>query len=1052
MTPRRGLAAALLMALGMALLGQTPTGSISGIITDSSGAVVPGAKVTITDVGKGISRSVTTDGRGRYQEPGLIPGNYEIQAQMEGFQTEIRRGIQLTVGMDAVINLSLQVGQVAQTTVVTGEAPLVETVTGTVSGLVDDRAIRDLPLNGRSFDQLIGLQSSTPMFHNRATTAATGRSAIFSMSGARGNANVYLMDGTEVVGASYSNVTPGSILGKNMGVEAIQEFSVLTSNYSAAYGKRGGGVINMATRSGTNQLHGSGYGFLRNDDLDARNFFDTAKPEFRRAQFGGAIGGPIQKDKTFFFGNYEGLRESLGLTSIAIVPDDNSRQAAVASVQPFLVMFPRVNGRLFGDGTGEALGNPNQISRQDFFLIRVDHKISDKDSLFARYNFTDASILLPDADFLFATTNPGRDQILTLQETRAYATFLNVIRAGYTRSNLINEDLPQIPIDPSLVFIPGAKVVGAIAFGTRGGLGGVGNAITSAGPSGATERFAYVNQFEVNDQVNYYLGAHSLQFGAKYQRIQHNDRNPQSIWGQFMFSSLADFLAARPLQFVGPQPGVGSDSTKGWRQHYFATFFQDDVKLLPNFTLNLGVRWEFMTAPTEVTNRISNYRAYLVNGLSVLDTQPFLGSPFFYTNYGTVAPRVGFAWDTFGNGKMAVRGGFGIYYDQIEKDPMSVTGSNPPFYQNTQVTNPNFPLGFSGSAGSAGVASPNGIDVHADAGTEFIYNLGIEREITTNTLFKIGYVGSHGYHLTGQSDLNTLAPQILPGGVYFYPAGAPRKNPLLGSSRIKMSDAGSSYNSVQMDLIQRFSHGLRYKLSYTFAKTIDNASSDSGPDALNSAGASQNPVDLRPERGLSAFDIRHSFAANFTYDLPGQNLRGATGRLAGGWQVGSIITASSGFPVDILTGFNRSRDGNTAGTSDRPNLAPGASNSPVQGAIGACSTNIPAGQKLQTPDHWFDPCAFALPPAGFYGNLGRNTLIGPGFFTVDFTLVKTMTVTERLKMDFRAEFFNILNRANFGLPNQNIFQTSGDYVGSAGRVSTTTSSSRQIQFGLKLLF
>ena len=1047
------LVAGSLALCSSTLMGQTPTGSISGVVQDESGAMIPGAKVTVTHVDQGISRVVPTNSAGRYQVPGLLPGNYEVQAQVEGFQTEIRKGIQLTVGLDAVINLPLRVGQVAQTTVVTAQAPLVETVSGTVSGLVDDRAIRDLPLNGRSFEQLISLQSSTPTFRNRSAGPATGRSAAFGMSGGRAGANVFLMDGTEVVGSSYTSVVPGGALGKNMGVEAIQEFSVLTSNYSAAYGKRGGGVINMATRSGTNQLHGSAYEFLRNDNLDARNFFDPTSqpPEFKRNQFGGALGGPIRKDRTFFFGNYEGLRESLGLTNSAIVPDDNARQGLLRdpqspgqflnvgvapSVRPFLAIFPPVNGRVFGDGTGESRSSPAQISTQDFFLVRVDHKLSDKDSFFVRYNFADANLVQPNPNPNFAATSPTRDQVLTLQETRAYAPLLNVARVGFNRSVLVTDQLPTIPLDPSLVFIPGARAIGQIQFG-GGGSGAT--PLTNAGTAGSSDRYAFTNQFEAGDQVHYYRGAHSFQFGAKYQRVQHNDSNPSSKRGEFIFPGLADFLAGRPTIFRGPDPNGGADSTKAWRQHYFATFLQDDLKVRRNLTLNLGVRWEFMTSPTEAGgNRISNFRPQpeLVNGLRVLRTEPFLGAPLFHTNFDTVAPRMGFAWDTFGNGKMAVRGGFGIFYDQIEKSAVSILSTSAPFFSLVQVANPGFPLGFSGPPGIAGVPAPQGVDVNAQVGTSLTYNLGIEREITPNTLFKIGYVGSHAYHLFRAADFNTTMPQILPGGEYFFPAGAPRKNPRLGSSRFKATDANSLYNSLQLDFVQRPSRGLRYKLSYTFAKTIDDASSDQNPEAQNTTSATQNPDDLGADRSLSAYDLRHNFVANFTFDLPGQNWSGVAGRLVGGWQVGSIVTLSTGFPFIALTGFNRSRDGNSASVADRPSLAPGASHSPVLGG----------------PDRYFDRTAFVLPPAGFYGNLGRNTIIGPGFANVDFTLVKIIQMAERLKLDFRAEFFNLLNRTNFGLPSNNIFQSTGAYLGAAGRISSTSSTSRQIQFGLKLIF
>jgi len=1054
--------AAILFCAPIAM-AQTAAGSISGTVQDTSGAVIPGARVTITNVDTGISRSLTTGENGRYHAPALLPGHYEVQAQTEGFQTGIRRGIQLTVGAEPVINLTLEVGQIAQTTVVTAEAPLVETVTNTLSGLVDDRAIRDLPLNGRSFDQLISLTSSAPTITARGRTSLTGQGNVFSVSGARTQSNQYLMDGTEIVGAGSITTQPGGVLGKNMGVEAIQEFTVLTSNYSAAYGKRAGGVVNIATRSGTNTLHGSGFEFLRNDDLDARNFFDvdpdnpterSSPPEFRRNQFGGAIGGPVRKDQSFFFGTYEGLREALGLTNIAVVPNDDARRGCLPAgstgsqgagcpagfkkvdiapgVVPFLTLFPPVNGRDFGDGSAESLSSPSKISRQDFFLVRMDHRFSDRDSVFGRYNFSDAEVEEPDPNPFFASFDQNRDQMATLEYKRTYPTLLNSARFGYTRSSVFSDSLPVIDVDPSLRFLPEAKTIGIITFSTST----AGGPLTDAGTGNSAERFFVVNQFDWQDQVFYYRGAHSFQFGGQIQRIQHNENFQNSVRGAFQFPDFESFLLGKPTLFRAPDPTGGGDAGKSYRLIFFSAFVQDDYKVKPNLTLNLGLRYEFMSVPEEARgDRIANFRVQNVNGERLIDTQPTLGGPFFKSHHKTIAPRAGFAWDLSGNGTMSIRGGFGMFYDQIENEFRFFTPNNTPFFGLTDVRNAPFPLGFSTGAGAQRTPTPDSIDFNIDVPTRLHWNFGIQRQITANTVFNVNYVGSHSYHLTRNSDANTRRPQILPDGRKFF-AGGPRKNPALGGNRLVTTDANGSYQSVQVEFNQRLSHGLRSKVSFTYAKSIDDASVTISQHALGGAQSTQDPDNPGADRGLSSFDLRSNLVFNFTYDVPSSDWTGVTQTLLGGWQVGTILTVQDGIPFTArVGGFSRSGD-LARSIADRPDLRPGADKNPVLGG----------------PDQYYDPSAFLLQPAGFYGNLGRNTLIAPGLANLDFNVLKQISLTERTRLDFRAEFFNLLNRANFGLPDRNVFQSNGQVRGAAGRISDTTTTSRQIQFGLKLVF
>ncbi len=1042
------IAIAVMLSCSTLAAGQSSTGSIAGAVEDESQSPVPGVLVTVTKVDTGVTRTVTTDSGGRYHSPELIPGPYEVQAQLEGFQTAVRKGVVLTVGSQVVVNLVLAVGKLTETTVVTAQAPLVEVTNATMQGLVDEKTIRDLPLNGRSFDQLITLEASAPMINARGRTTLTGQGNVFSVGGARTQSNQYLMDGTELVGAGSATTQPGGALGKNMGVEAIQEFTVLTGSYSAAYGKRAGGVINIATRSGTNQLHGSAFEFHRNDAFDARNFFDPGDaPPFTRNQFGGAMGGPLKHDRTFFFANYEALRETLGLSKIAIVPDDNARRGLLPDparpgtlrnvgvapgVAAYMALIPPVNGRNFGDGTAESINSVTRLSHQDFGLVRVDHKLSDRDSVFGRYNLSQASLNDPADNPYFTSVNQSRDQMLTVEEKRVYQKWLNSARFGFTRARIFTDSTALVDIDPSLVFLPGAKTIGPINYGSNTAAA----PLTQMGTDTSAERYFIVNQYDLQDQLFYYHGSHSVKVGAQLQRIQHDENFQNSVRGAFEFADFESFLRGRPTVFRAPAPSeVGGTAAKDYRLKYFSTFVQDDWAVHPGLTLNLGLRYELMTVPVEADdNRISNYRADIVNGTRVLETAPILGSPFFQDHHRSFAPRVGFAWDPSGHGATAVRGGFGVFYDQVESEFRFFTANNAPFFSLMEVRNGTFPGGFAAGSGAARTPAPDGVDFNIQVPTRRQWNLGIERQLTSNTMFNIGYVGSSSYNLMRLSDANTAAPQILADGTKYYAAGLKRKNPALGGSRFITTDADASYQALQFEFNQRITHGLRSKVSVTYGKTMDDASAVISQHSTASPAATQDPDNPEGDRGLSAYDVRRNFVANFTYDVPVGDMAGAARALLGGWQVSGILTLQDGTPFTVLDGYSRSRD-LARSAADRPNLKAGASANPVLGG----------------PDQYFDPSGFELQPIGTYGNLGRNTMIGPGLQTIDCSVVRIVPLGHA-RLDMRLEMFNLLNRANFGLPDASLFTTSGLLRGAAGRINNTSTTSRQVQIGAKLTF
>jgi len=1059
-------------------LNSQTGGTVSGDVRDESGAVVAGAKVTVTNEGTGVIRSVTTDAAGRYAVPDLIPGSYQIRAEREGFSTAVRTGITLNVQSEIAIPLVLKVGQVTQQTVVTAEAPIVETENSTLAGLVDSRTVRDLPLNARSFDELIALESSAPEYRLASPNLATGMSADFSVNGAWITQNLYLMDGVELVGGEISSTAPGGILGIDAGVEAVQEFKVMTGDYSAEFGKRMGGIINIATRSGSNAFHGSAYEFLRNSDLDAKNFFDPGHdgpPAFKRNQYGAALGGPIRKDKTFFFVNYEGLDERQSITSIAFVPDNSTRQGYLPCniaaafqcnqatglayvgvspvVQPYLDLYPVANTPPIGGGTAEYLSTPVEPSLMNSFLGRIDHSVSDKDSLMFRYNFSKAHQTVPQAVNYIDLLNHNFDQFAALEWKRIISpTTLNSLRFGFSRGTGFESSAlaDGKPFNTALDFVPGAPFMGGIQFSIAGGGGGGGSSVTSIGANiVAPARISALNQYEVNDQVYHQVGAHGLHFGITEQRIQQNVALPSFTYGEYSFTSLANFLQGIPAQFEAADPAVGTDGEKGYRHFFIAGFAEDDYKPFRNLTLNIGLRYELMTVPTEVNNLLSNYLPSDVNGVITMASTPTLGKPLYHGSHDDFAPRLGFAWDVFGNGKTAVRGGIGIYFDQVETFYDEQTIVNPPYFDTVAIRNPPFPLGFSNGASGA-LPAVDGVDPNLKTPTRLQYSFTVQQQLSRNTALTVGYVGAHSYHLTDVTDGNRALPEILPEGspgcttipCYYYPHGSLPRNPDLGPAQLVLSDGDATYQALQVNLLRRLSRGLLGKISFTYAKSLDDVSnidSAQGPGAPISPEISEN---IGSQRGLSDYDQKFNLVGNFTYELPFNRLfSGAPEKLVGGWQLGGILTVGSGFPFSPLVGFNQA-DNDSRNISDRPNLVLSPS----------CSNPVMGGVNL-----YFNPMCFTLPSPGFYGDAGRNILIGPGIANFDMNLQKTITFNERFRLVLRGEVYNLPNHPNFDLPSNSIYSATnttppGTDLPNVGRITATSTTSRQIQIGAKLVF
>jgi len=1012
------------------LFAQGATASISGTVLDSSGAAIPAAALEIRSTGTGEKRNANSDSQGRFLFPDLAIGDYELQASKMGFQTVIRKGITLDVGRAPVIDFQLPVGRAEQTVNVEAAVSQVETTTSAMSSLVDTTQMREMPLNGRNFEQLVLLAPGVVAYTAGPVTALIGRNATFSVAGSRPEGAAILLDG-ENLQNWWQRGSGAGVTGTSLGIEAIAEFQTLTNTYGAEFGGNGG-VINAATKSGSNTVHGSVYDFLRNSKLDARNFFESfVQPgeteahvaPFRKNQFGGSIGGPIKKDKLFFFGNYEGIRQLLGQTFKYFVPSASVRSQATATMAPVVALYPLPTVDL-GNGTGYLFQSNNQTAQEDYFLGRIDYTISDRDSVFVRYLSDRGGLVNPGNQTnppLWPTFDNSKNQFVTLQERHIFSsTLVNAFSTSFSQPTSGEIDPSTTP---ALQIFPGQNRQDT--FISVSGLASLGAGIVS--------NFQYTqSKFTQSDDVIWTKGSHTIKFGAKLrnQRIIYLTTNQYN--GNWSFTSLANFLAGNAFSVVYVPPG-GANGRRHFRDTALAPYIQDDWRVSRRLTLNFGIRYEWQSNPTEADNLLHNVINPPFGGFDPVPNA-FVTNP----NKNNWDPRFGFAYDVFGDHKTSIRGGFAIMHDPFQTYVFSSAyGISAPYLlvtaQQVGTQAVKFPTAVSAATGGL-VGTTNGTDYNIRTTPyQMQWNLNIQRELIKGSVLTVGYIGSRGVHLLAFHDFNPPIATKDANGVYHFGTGTtanPRINPSLGTLDELDPISSSKFHGLQTSYSQRVGSRFQGNVSYMFSKCIDQGYTYAGLGSNAGSSSLTNPYDFSIDKGLCVTDIHHNLVMNGLYTLPFHG-----NRLKDGWQITAIETYRTGLPYTITTGFDRSLVSNTFDQT-RPNYVAGC--------------DITAGQSAA---HWFNPACFTLQDAGTLGNAGRSIGTSSGFVATDFSVLKDTRITEQFKVQLRAEFFNIFNHTNLGLPTTpGALTATGAPAANAGAITTIIGTSRQIQFGLKLLF
>ena len=1055
----------LLALFSVTAWSQTQLATIFGTITDPSGASIPEAAVTIVNRSTGLKREVLTSTTGQYHVPGLPTGNYVARIAKPGFQTQVREAITVNSASEVMINASLTISDQPQQVSVTASATAIDNTTSTVSGILSEQSLAELPLNGRDLFQSAVLEPGVaPTPSSAPSLLSSGKAGQVSINGMRPSWTNLLIDGMDANDPVFG-FSPAGASGLFLGLDELAEVRVLTQTSGAEHARSAGGVIEEVTKSGSNHFHGSLFELHRNAALDAKNYFDLGNapiPAFVRNQFGAAVGGPLVHDRTFFFANYEGFRQVQGATAIATVPNALAHRGLLPSasdpracsdatssgcvavrvdprIQPFLDLLPPSNGADNGNGTGDLITANKGNTRETHGMLRVDHTFSDTHSIFARYTIDDSSSEVPYFGTPPGTYVPGfpalheaRNQYFTVQDRRDLGHELfNELRFGINRTTASTSIVNTKPA-LSISLLHGRP------FGTIDidGMSLLGNcAVLPLGD--------FSTVYQLQDELSRTIGRHTVKLGGEFRRIQSNGPLDFGMNGLYTFQDLSPFgfqastnnaaleffLRGLALSYVGTDPSM-SDSDRGYRQSVASGFVQDYLRVNSRLTVNAGLRYDFYSNPTEAHGRLSAIRN------PSTDSAPKVGKIFAGTPVDLLSPQLGLAWNIFGDGKTVLRSGAGIFRDQL---PVILFGDDrflPPFFGMNSFVLPSFL-----NPQNAFLTLPLYVldtTYHPKFPYALEYNLNLERELARGTVLSAGYFGSRGNHLVREVEENPFEPAL---GHHY--------NPNLPSSLLgELTDAQSSYNSLQLSLTKHYAHNFSWQLFYTFSHSIDDTSANFSIDAVNEPPTTQDPFDRKGSRGRSGFDIRHNLVANVVYELPF-----GRGRIFGGWQISAVAGAHSNIPFTPVLSFDNA-DLQSLLTSERPDLI----GNPYAGVC-------PNGGKVGTPSCWFNPGAFAPPPPGQFGNAGRNILRGPAFAQFDLALQKGFQLTESTKITLRAEAYNLFNHPNFGVPSNSqspltlggngdaIFQNAaGNFANNVARIFTTVGTGRQVELSARFIF